>query len=339
MQAGSAQAPFGRPARDEGAGRVPVFVVTGFLGAGKTTLIRSLLDTPDGAGTAVVVNEFGEIGIDQDLLRSSTEATVLLGNGCVCCSMRSDLQETLRQLWIERSRGAIPAFRRVVVETTGLADPGPILQTFLTDRALGAEFYLRKLICVAALPALEETLADMPEAGRQLALADCVVTTKADLAAPDEAESAIEAIRSVNPHAQLLSAAHGELAPELFLASALPARRSGFRAESTDGHLGQITSFAITLKEPVEWQAFAAALDLIRKLRGADLLRLKGLVDVQGRPGPVVIQIVGHFAHPPVELTAWPEGERSSRLVAITRGIAQSDLLSLLEAVHRLGVR
>src|SRR5215216_456524 len=134
--------PFGRRQRYARGGKIPVTVVTGFLGAGKTTLLRRFLSTPQGAGTAVVVNEFGEIGIDDALLRTSTDQTVLLGNGCLCCFTRSDLQMALRTLFIDRERGNVPHFRRVIIETSGLADPGPVLQTFATDRALGGEFFL-----------------------------------------------------------------------------------------------------------------------------------------------------------------------------------------------------
>ena len=146
--AGREALPFGRRQRRARGPRLPVVAVTGFLGAGKTTLIRALLARPEGANTAIVVNEFGEIGIDQALLRSSSDVTVLLGNGCLCCNVRSDLQETLRTLFADRARGAVPSFERVVIETSGLADPGPVLQTFASDRALGREFHLQALVTV-----------------------------------------------------------------------------------------------------------------------------------------------------------------------------------------------
>src|SRR6202030_3316645 len=160
---------FGRRQRRPRGPRLPVIAVTGFLGSGKTTLIRALLDKPEGAGTAVVVNEYGDIGIDHALLRSSSDATVLLGNGCLCCNVRSDLQETLRELFADRARGAVPSFERVLIETSGLADPGPVLQTFATDRALGREFHLQALICVVDAVAGIGNLHGMPEARRQVA--------------------------------------------------------------------------------------------------------------------------------------------------------------------------
>src|SRR6202040_906134 len=169
---GSDASPFGRRQRRPRGARIPVTVVTGFLGAGKTTLIRELLGRPEGANTAVVINEYGEVGIDNALLRASSDATVLLGNGCLCCTVRSDLQESLRTLFADRARGAVPSFRRVVIETSGLADPGPLLQTFASDRALGQEFHLQALVAVIDAPNGARNLASAPEAMQQVALAD-----------------------------------------------------------------------------------------------------------------------------------------------------------------------
>src|SRR5207244_7981021 len=196
--AGKEALPFGRRWKRSRGPRLPVTVVTGFLGSGKTTLIRALLDKPEGAGTAVVVNEYGEIGIDHALLRSSSDVTVLLGNGCLCCNVRSDLQETLRELFADRARGAVPSFERVVIETSGLADPGPVLQTFATDRALGREFHLQALISVVDAVNGEDNLERMPEAKKQVALADRIVVTKTDLADAARTEHLVERIASLN---------------------------------------------------------------------------------------------------------------------------------------------
>src|SRR5207237_809847 len=176
--------PFGRRQRRPRGARIPVTVVTGFLGSGKTTLIRELLATPEGANTAVVINEYGEVGIDNALLRASSDATVLLGNGCLCCAVRTDLQETLRTLFADRAQGAVPSFQRVLIETSGLADPGPVLQTFASDRALAGEFHLQGLVTVVDAPSGADNLDHMPEAQHQVALADRIVLSKTDLVDP-----------------------------------------------------------------------------------------------------------------------------------------------------------
>src|SRR3981189_3855050 len=175
--AGSEAGRFGRRRRRPRGARIPVTVVTWFVGAGKTTLIRELLTRPEGANPAVVVNEFGEIGIDHALLRSSSDTTVLLGNGCVCCSVRTDLQESLRTLFAERGRGAVPGFERVIIETSGLADPGPVLQTIASDRALGDVYHLQGLVAVVDAPGGAGHLDHAPPARHQVALADRIVLT------------------------------------------------------------------------------------------------------------------------------------------------------------------
>ncbi|MGX9963504.1 CobW family GTP-binding protein [Roseomonas sp. F4] len=325
---------FGRPQSREGGTRIPVIVLTGFLGAGKTTLIRHFLDTPDGAGTAVVVNEFGEVGIDQALLRASTDATVLLGNGCLCCAMRSDLQQTLRALHIDRARNAIPAFRRVVVETSGIADPGPILQTFLTDRALGDVFFLAALICVVDAATLQASLHRAPEVARQVALADRFVLTKTDLVDAATRQAALDALRAANPAAPVAIADQGVVEPEVLLTPALSGRRYGTLFADSPGHLADLQSFSIVLDAPLDWAGFAAAMEALRTLRGPDLLRVKGLLAIRGQKGPVVVHIVQHLAHPPSELAAWPDDDHRSRLVFITRGIARETVTGLLAAMQ-----
>src|SRR6266852_4270260 len=209
--AGGEALPFGRRQRRARGARIPVTVVTGFLGSGKTTLIRELLRTPEGANTAIVINEFGEVGIDDALLRASSDATVLLGNGCLCCTVRSDLQESLRTLFADRARGAVPSFQRVVIETSGLADPGPVLQTFASDRALGDAFHLQALITVVDAPGGVGNLARMPEARQQVALADRIVLTKIDRADTEAVAALTGKIRELTA-APLATAAYGVIA-------------------------------------------------------------------------------------------------------------------------------
>src|SRR5438132_2800512 len=245
--AGKEALPFGRRWKRSRGPRLPVTVVTGFLGSGKTTLIRALLDKPEGAGTAVVVNEYGEIGIDHALLRSSSDVTVLLGNGCLCCNVRTDLQETLRELFADRARGAVPSFERVVIETSGLADPGPVLQTFATDRALGREFHLQALICVVDAVTGMGNLEEMPEARRQTVVADRIVVSKSDLAEPGAAERLVAYISAFSS-APVGIARHGEIEPAFLLDEALAARDS-FELGG-GGHSHGLTSFSLVFDEP-----------------------------------------------------------------------------------------
>jgi G3E family GTPase len=325
--------PFGRRQKRERGARLPVTVVTGFLGAGKTTLLRRFLTSPEGQGTAVIVNEFGAVGIDDALLRSSADETVLLGNGCVCCITRSDLQLALRRLVFDRERGTVPPFQRVVIETSGLADPGPILQTFSTDRALGGEFHVDAVLTVVDAVNGEANLAAAAEARKHVILADRLVISKSDLADLPAVERLTARLQHLNPRAAINVAVAGALDPDRVIAPA-DAERSGFVAEAE--HADGIESFVIAMTEPIEWQTFSRAMETLTALRGADLLRVKGLLNVAGCRGPVVIQYVQHLAHPPVELQAWPDADRTSRAVFITRNIAERQVRDLFASVQAL---
>lgn len=330
---------FGRRQRRERGGRIPVTIVTGFLGAGKTTLVRRFLGRPDGQGTAVIVNEFGETGIDDALLRSSSESTTLLGNGCLCCNVRSDLQAAMHRLVAERERGAIPHFRRIVIETSGLADPTPILSTFATDRALGAEFHLETVVAVVGAPTAAEIVSAYPEARRQLMLADRIVVSKTDIAVEDAAAAVTAQLRSLNPRAAIVTAVRGELDPAWLTESATlePLSGRGFIADAAEAdHTDNVRSFTLTDEAPIAWDAFARTIELLIGLRGPDLLRVKGFLDVVGCRGPVVVQVVQHLAHPPVELEEWPGGRRASRVVFIVRGIGEREVRDLFAAVRAL---
>ena len=321
---------FGRRQRRVRGARLPVIAVTGFLGSGKTTLIRALLEKPEGANTAVVVNEYGEVGIDNALLRSGSDVTVLLGNGCLCCNVRTDLQETLRELFADRARGAVPSFERVVIETSGLADPGPILQTFATDRGLGREFHLQALISVVDAVYGEQNIECMPEAKKQAALADRIVVTKSDLAGATTTERLIGQLGTLNA-APLSIAIGGEIEASFLLAeSAAP--RNGFDLGGAE-HTHGLRSFALIFEKPLPWAGFEQAMMLLTALRGPDLLRVKGLVAIEECRGPVVVHAVQHVFHPPVELEDWPDGDRRSRLVFVTRDLARDAVAQLFADV------
>ena len=325
--------PFGRRQKRARGARIPVTVVTGFLGAGKTTLIRRFLHSPEGQGTAVIVNEFGAVGIDDALLREAAEETVLLGNGCLCCITRTDLQVALRRLVFDRERGTVPYFARVVIETSGLADPAPILQTFSTDRALGGEFHVDVVLAVIDAVNGEGTLDGAVEARKQAILADRLIVSKTDLAAPVVVERLTERLRRLNPRAVIDIAVAGALEASRVI-EPVAQERSSFVAEAAHGDA--ILSFVLERERPIAWPVFARAMETLIALRGADLLRVKGLIDVAGCRGPVVVQYVQHLAHPPVELDAWPDAGRTSRVVFITRNIGERQVRDLFAAVQAL---
>src|SRR4051812_44952549 len=327
--------PFGRRQKRARGGRIPVTIVTGFLGAGKTTLVQRFLKTPEGRGTAVVINEFGAVGIDDALVRNVADEVTLLGNGCLCCNSRTDLQITLRNLVAERDQGTLPRFERILIETSGLADPGPILQTFATDRALGNEFAVEVALAVVDAVGGLATLGWSAEARKQVILADRIAITKTDLAAAGAVAQLRGRLTSLNPHSDIDTAVNGELDPGC-LTESVRAASTGFvsEAEHSDG----ITSFVLTESAPITWDVFSRALETLIALRGADLLRVKGFLDVDGCRGPVLVQVVQHLAHPPLELAAWPDGERRSRLVFITRNMSERPVRALFDAVRALAV-
>jgi G3E family GTPase len=321
-----------RQIRARGA-RVPVTVITGFLGAGKTTLLRRFLASEEGRGTAVVVNEFGATGIDDALVRSSADETVLLGNGCLCCITRTDLQEALRRMVIERQRGEIPDFKRIVIETSGMADPSPILQTFATDRALGEVFHLEAVVTVVDAENGADTLKWSTEARKQAILADRLVITKTDIAPPGAGAKVAQELRALNAHADIHEAVNGDIDPTRFTEPA-DASRNVFVADTV--HSDGISSFVFSQDTPIPWTVFARSMDTLVTMRGPDLLRVKGFLNVEGCKGPVVVQFVQHLAHPPVELTQWPDENRQSRVVFITRNIAEKQVRDLFAAVGKL---
>jgi len=254
---------------------------------------------------------------------------VLLGNGCVCCLMRSDLQESLRALFADRARGAVPGFERVIIETSGLADPGPLLQTFASDRALGEEFHLQALVTVIDAPNGARNLASAPEAREQVALADRIVLTKSDLADPAELLTQLAELTA----APVERAVNGAIDPTYLLDERLDLPVRIPEHDHAHAHSHGIDSFAITFDKPLAWPAFEQAMAVLTALRGADLLRVKGIVAVEGVKGPVVVHAVQHTSHRPIELQEWPDSDRTSRLVFITRGIGRTEIENLLAAI------
>lgn len=299
--------------------------------------MQGFLASEAGRGTAVVVNEFGEIGIDQALLGPGADKTVLLGNGCLCCVVRSGLDTTFRQLFADRARGAVPPFVRVVLETSGADDPGPILQTFLSDRALGREYHLQSVVAVVDASRGAKPMQISPEARRQVAVADRIVLTKEDLAGGAARAEAVAEVRRLNSHAPIASATKGRLPPDFLLTDGpfLPAH-GALVSDEPGKHTGGLTTFTLELAGVQRWPILAATLNFLADLRGDALLRVKGLVAVEGCRGPVVVQAVQHLLHPPMELEAWPAEDRRSRLIFITAGLGRAEVEALFAAVAAL---
>jgi G3E family GTPase len=336
--------------RDALAGLIPVSIVTGFLGAGKTTLINRLLKRPEMNRVAVIVNELGEIGVDNDLVQVSSEQMMLLNNGCLCCVLRGDLQETLRDLFIKRRNGEIIDFDRVVIETTGLADPAPVMQTLLTDDLLLEHYRLDCVVTLVDAVNSPGQLNQFSEPVKQVALADRLIVTKSDLITAPQLSDLSTRLRELNTRAPIRHALNGEV--ELAYLVDVGLRRTRADLEEVERWLGAdeehdhgeghrhdetVQSFVLRFEKPMPWAAFTQCLEVLTALRGPDLLRVKGLVNVEGKNGPMVVQGVQHLFHPPLELAAWPSADRTTRLVFITRGIPRQVVADLFAAIGAIG--
>ena len=304
--------------------RTPVHVLTGFLGSGKTTLLRRLLADPALADTAVVINEFGEVGLDQLLVREVAEDVVLLSSGCLCCTVRDDLVSTLADLHRMMRSGEIPAFGRAVVETTGLADPAPIMQALLSAKELAPHFRLGRVVTTVDAVNGEQTLLLHREARQQTAMADRLVVTKCDLVDERAEASLVARLAELNPHAAVCRSDPSQVSPgDLFSAAGAawdrsqrelrapaPAHGHGHahsHAHEPATHDGTIGTFTVFPGAAVEWEPFVDWLELLLASRGDSILRVKGLLQVCGDDAPTVLQGVQHVLYPPERLPAWPE--------------------------------
>ncbi len=328
--------------------QAPITVITGFLGAGKTTLLNHLLKQPALAGTAVLVNEFGEIGLDHLLVEKLDESTVLLNSGCLCCSVRGDLSKALRDLLPRIQGGEI---QRVVVETTGLADPAPILATLMSDVTAATKFRLDGVVTVVDAVHGAGQMDAHPEALRQIVIADRIVLSKTDLATPDAVVTLRERIAHLNPGARQITADHGAVDADALLHVGLfdmseknPDVRGWLAAETyadrpassgPNRHDDHIQAFCLTFDAPLHWQGIGSWLEMLVATRGESLLRVKGILNLHGQERPVAIHGVQHLFHPPTLLAAWPEGDpRTSRLVFITRDLPRDVIEDGLRAFN-----
>jgi G3E family GTPase len=315
---------------------IPVSVLTGFLGSGKTTLLGRLLRHPQFARTAVIINEFGEIGLDHDLVETSEESFVTLQTGCLCCAVRGDLVLTLEDILRRRDAGEVTPFERVVIETSGLADPAPILHALMTDSGLALAGVVATVDAVNGLA----TLARQPESLKQVAVADRLLLTKTDLVGNGEAEALAGRLSALNPAATVLTASFGKVAPERLFALEEDSARSVPMEDlqdehGHDRHEAGLTCFAILREAPIRAVTLTLLLEVLAEHWGADLLRLKGIVNVAESPDrPAVIHGVQHVLHPPAWLERWPSADRRSRLVVIGRNLRQAWVEALLDALE-----
>jgi G3E family GTPase len=307
-----------------------VVIVSGFLGSGKTTLLNRLLRDPGLAETAVAINEFGAIPLDQHLIDHGADKTVVMANGCLCCNVGGDIEDAVMRIFSRRQSGDLPTFARLIVEPSGLADPAPIAQAILRQPVLSRAMRLEGIVTVIDGVFGLRQLAAHPEALKQAAIADVRVVSKGDLVDTQPVIARLQAISDAPVLDVSASAAAlfppGFLQPELGGGSWMGRAEAVGRAEAAGHtHSAEVASVSLLAGAPLDWGAFDAWLRALRLGHADDVLRVKGLLDVAGRVRPVVVQGVHHVLHPPTELAAWPDADRRSRLVVIVRGGALAD--------------
>jgi G3E family GTPase len=326
--------------------QVPVTIITGFLGSGKTTLLKHLLQQPALADSAVIINEFGDVGIDHLLVAAPSENLVLLDTGCICCRVRGELVQTLTELHTRRADGSIPTFRNLIIETSGLADPVPLLQTIVADEVLRHAYRLHHVVALVDAVHGESQLDTHEESLKQAALADTLLVTKTDVAERVAVDSLHARLARLNPGAELHEVVRGRIDPAVFMSGARdqPRRQAAdidrWLNETEHAHAGhphsgnrhdtRIRSFCLYHERPIRRAGLMMWLDMLTSLRGSKLLRAKGLLNVEG--DPVVVHVVQTIIHEPAVLKSWPTEDRRSRLVFITRDIERHEIERTLAA-------
>lgn len=323
--------------------KCPITVVTGFLGSGKTTLLSNILKHEGYSNTAVIINEYGQAGLDHRLIRRIEERTRLLSGGCICCNMRDDLVNELKDMLNSYERKEIE-MDRVVIETTGLADPAPILFSMLMDPLLTNHYFVDCVVCCLDAANGELHIKENPESIKQIVTSDKIIITKTDIVSEEEIDALEERVRSLNPVANIMKAANGNIPPEMIFSSSENVPKQD--AEKLKKTLAQIEnqeikhnelvhSMSIKFYEPLDWTAFGLWMSMLLYAHGEKMLRIKGIVDV-GTKGPVVINGVQHIIHPPQHLPDWNGEEKNSQIVFIMKGIAPEQIMQSLTVFQNI---
>lgn len=351
---------------------IQVSLLTGFLGSGKTTLLNRLVKHPDMVETAVLINEFGEIGLDHQLVERVDDNTVLLNAGCLCCTVQGDLVNTLSEMFIKRVKKQVPYFRRVLIETTGLADPAPIIHMMMTAPVISNRYALDGIITTVDAVNADGQLDRHAESVKQAAVADRIVITKSDLVEPPALDALIERLDALNPGAPKVFAVMGEIDPDELFDTGLYDPKSKtvdvqrwlrdeayqdnahahhdhdhdhghshdhgndhghHHSHDVNRHDASIAAFCVTRDEPIDWEAFVAWVRILIGQHGEKLLRIKGILNIAGRDRPIAVHGVQHMFHDPAELAEWPDNDRRSRIVFITRDLDRSVIEDKLDSL------
>jgi G3E family GTPase len=330
--------------------RIPVTLLTGFLGSGKTTLLNHLLSQPQMKDSAVIINELGTTGLDHILAtqvdsEQIADNTVLLSSGCVCCTLKNELADTMRDLFFKRALQAIPQFNRIVIETTGMADPGPILGNLLNEPVIESVFRLDAVVVTIDSEYGLKQIKNHAEARKQAAVADVLLITKTDLATPEQLSALKEKLIAINPGATQHKILHGEIEPDFIIDVGLfdpagkraeperwlraPVRTSMFKKSHND----EITSFTVTLPKPLNWQDLKPVILKLCQTYGTNLLRLKGIIHAADQSAPLAIHAVHFTPYPPTLLEGWTEDEPTNRIVIIGKDLDEAAIRKLLMQV------
>ncbi|MBU3827393.1 MAG: GTP-binding protein [Candidatus Anaerobiospirillum merdipullorum] len=335
---------------------IPVNIITGFLGSGKTTLLNHWVNTPEFKDTLVLINEFGDVGLDHELVQAVDDTVVLLGSGCICCTLQGELVDALATNYIKAQRGQMPAFNRVLIETTGLADPAGVISTLGGDDFLMQHYRYNGTITILDAEHIREQLKKQYEAVKQIALADLILISKTDLVDADEIDAIAEAAQHINHSAKIYPVLNGRISPTVvqeigpyredrtqnidmvkqWLSYQDKSIASPFRPATVGDSLGlakpkiiahsNIESFSLVVKEPLEPLALLAAISLVQQQYGDSILRIKGILNLKGQDKPVIIHGVQGSLYPLTELDSWPDNEQVSKLVFIVRATVKEQI-------------